>query len=490
MNYGAVADGVTNNNAVINAAIADIASKGGGILYFPPGAYVIEGPTPILMRDKVSLVGAGPRASRLAFTGSWSDAMIQSVSRNDNNPSVYERVSIRHLSMEIFHTSPVPLLDCTGFRNGYFVDLFLNGGGVTAGQTAIRTADTNPAGTSHKSCFFNEFSSIEGSGAGWGTWIDGTNTYNDTGNNIFINHNVYSKVGIDTANTSNVFIRGYYAGAQGQPGVPAGSTYFIKNTGNNCVFLNMDYEGYEITPSFKTDFSFYGTTSGITAWLKGLQIPGGGYLDLGGYSPIGANDLAGAFVLDGLSVSAETSTSVRVDAGTGFNKFRYSTTFQIVLSHTNTGSSHTEYVYVNNDPNQEVSARIFIKTTAPTANDLVLAECDVNASGVRTALRDVRRRFPAMPILSSVSADRGDTDVTLTAGRDAPIQRFATTLTGNRVVTLSGGSMGQQFRIVRTGLGSFTLDVGGLKTIASATAAFVDVTHDGTAWRLTGYGAL
>jgi hypothetical protein len=252
----------------------------------------------------------------------------------------------------------------------------------------------------------------------------------------------------------------------------------------------MDYEGYEITPSFKTDFSFYGTTSGITAWLKGLQIPGGGYLDLGGYSPIGANDLAGAFVLDGLSVSAETSTSVRVDAGTGFNKFRYSTTFQIVLSHTNTGSSHTEYVYVNNDPNQEVSARIFIKTTAPTANDLVLAECDVNASGVRTALRDVRRRFPAMPILSSVSADRGDTDVTLTAGRDAPIQRFATTLTGNRVVTLSGGSMGQQFRIVRTGLGSFTLDVGGLKTIASATAAFVDVTHDGTAWRLTGYGAL
>jgi len=44
--------------------------------------------------------------------------------------------------------------------------------------------------------------------------------------------------------------------------------------------------------------------------------------------------------------------------------------------------------------------------------------------------------------------------------------------------------------VARTGLGSFTLDVGGLKTIASATAAFVDVSFDGSAWILTGYGAL
>lgn len=41
-----------------------------------------------------------------------------------------------------------------------------------------------------------------------------------------------------------------------------------------------------------------------------------------------------------------------------------------------------------------------------------------------------------------------------------------------------------------TGLGAFTLDVGGLKTIANSTAAFVDVEFDGTAWFLTGYGAL
>lgn len=92
--------------------------------------------------------------------------------------------------------------------------------------------------------------------------------------------------------------------------------------------------------------------------------------------------------------------------------------------------------------------------------------------------------------LRGLSADRGDADVTLVPGTDFEEQRFATTLTADRTVTLNGGAAGDRFRVVRTGLGAFTLDVGGLKTIPSATAAFVDVTHDGTAWRLTGYGAL
>jgi hypothetical protein len=92
----------------------------------------------------------------------------------------------------------------------------------------------------------------------------------------------------------------------------------------------------------------------------------------------------------------------------------------------------------------------------------------------------------------TVSADRGDAAQTLTAGSDAPIQRWATTLTGNRTVTLSttGAANGDTFRIVRTGLGAFTLDVGGLKTIPSATAAWVDVAYDGSAWVLVGYGTL
>lgn len=91
-----------------------------------------------------------------------------------------------------------------------------------------------------------------------------------------------------------------------------------------------------------------------------------------------------------------------------------------------------------------------------------------------------------------MSGDRGDASVTLQVGVDAPQQRFATALTANRVVTLSAVDAfnGAQFRVTRTGLGAFTLDVGGLKTIPSGVAAFVDVEHDGTAWRLTAYGTL
>jgi hypothetical protein len=93
---------------------------------------------------------------------------------------------------------------------------------------------------------------------------------------------------------------------------------------------------------------------------------------------------------------------------------------------------------------------------------------------------------------NGVDTDVGDADKTLTVGVSLHTQRYATTLTANRTVTLSstGAYNGAKFRVVRTGLGSFTLNVGGLKTIASATAAFVDVVYDGSAWRLAAYGAL
>jgi hypothetical protein len=92
-----------------------------------------------------------------------------------------------------------------------------------------------------------------------------------------------------------------------------------------------------------------------------------------------------------------------------------------------------------------------------------------------------------------VSADRGDASVTLLVSSSEKVQMFETTLTANRTVTLSTSSAanGDTFRIVRSGLGAFTLDVGpGLKVIPSATAAWVDVAYNGAAWKLTGYGTL
>jgi len=121
---------------------------------------------------------------------------------------------------------------------------------------------------------------------------------------------------------------------------------------------------------------------------------------------------------------------------------------------------------------------VTITTRSTKGSALTHAEMDANFTGLQPR--------------NTVGSDVGDADVTLTVGSSAPIQQYATTLTVNRTVTLSttGAVDGDSFRVVRTGLGAFTLDVGGLKTIASATAAFVDVSYDGSAWVLTGYGAL
>lgn len=108
----------------------------------------------------------------------------------------------------------------------------------------------------------------------------------------------------------------------------------------------------------------------------------------------------------------------------------------------------------------------------------------------RVAISELRARIAGGII--GPSADRGDTSPTLLVGVDFPIQQFATALTANRIITLSttGAYKGAEFRIVRTGLGAFTLAVAALKTIPSGIAAFVDVMFDGIAWQLTGYGTL
>lgn len=57
-NYGAVGDGVTDDTAAIQATITKVAALGGGIVYFPPGTYLVSNALSITARN-VNLVGAG-----------------------------------------------------------------------------------------------------------------------------------------------------------------------------------------------------------------------------------------------------------------------------------------------------------------------------------------------------------------------------------------------------------------------------------------------
>jgi hypothetical protein len=65
MGYGAAGDGVTNDYAAINSAIV-AATTNGGIVYFPPGTYLVG--TTLAPASNVTLMGAGPGASIIKGT--------------------------------------------------------------------------------------------------------------------------------------------------------------------------------------------------------------------------------------------------------------------------------------------------------------------------------------------------------------------------------------------------------------------------------------
>lgn len=81
-----------------------------------------------------------------------------------------------------------------------------------------------------------------------------------------------------------------------------------------------------------------------------------------------------------------------------------------------------------------------------------------------------------------------DSNFTLQALYNAPTVIHTGTLSANRTITLSATRPRGSFKIVRTGGGDFTLSVGGLKSLA--TNEWCEVTYNGSAWVLTGFGTM
>lgn len=89
----------------------------------------------------------------------------------------------------------------------------------------------------------------------------------------------------------------------------------------------------------------------------------------------------------------------------------------------------------------------------------------------------------------------GDTGVTLTSGVSSRVVVFNTPLTASRAVTLSAtnAKKGDSFRIVRStaATGAFNINIGtGPLRVLTAAGQWCDVTHDGSAWIVTGAGTL
>lgn len=108
LDYGAVADGVTNDAAAINAAIT-AATVSGGVVLLPAGTYAVG--TPILLKSNVTLQGEGFDATIIKQTGTiaaWdaittSTGVISTLIANE-----YENIHVKGLKLEGLYSTPIP----------------------------------------------------------------------------------------------------------------------------------------------------------------------------------------------------------------------------------------------------------------------------------------------------------------------------------------------------------------------------------------------
>lgn len=74
MNYGAKGDAVTDDTSAINAAIAAIPSATGGVLFFPPGSYVVS--SAITLPQFVTVQGSGAYSTRVLTNSTTADVFV------------------------------------------------------------------------------------------------------------------------------------------------------------------------------------------------------------------------------------------------------------------------------------------------------------------------------------------------------------------------------------------------------------------------------
>lgn len=394
--FGAVGDGSTNDRVAIQDAIDAAYAAGGGSVLIPSDAQGFA-VTPhasgygLLMRDGVSLVGLSKTGSKLLFNGTYTDAHIRGASRDDNNANIFEIVEIRNLLLRT-SASTVPLIDCTGWRYFTLQDLYLQGQGISIADIAIKLSDRNIAATSHKSCFFGNVQNIGKYGPGFGTWIQFEQYYGDCNTHSFINHEAAANYAFDFTNAAgydcnSVAIQGYFTG--GDP-----SSEFLKSDAVpfGVIFQKINIEGYPTSP-ISTILSFQ-TTSGGFAEFTGLKLQ---YIcDFQEQGPLLAADLSSQFITGAgsqLAIVQTSSTTVRVDPGVAFNTYRMNGLGQSkILTVTNTGLAHNEYIVIDNSPDAIMDSRVFLRTSLQ-AGDYQIGQVAVSAGGTILSVTDQRQIY-------------------------------------------------------------------------------------------------
>lgn len=180
--YGAVVDGVTDDSAAVNRAIAAAVAAGGGAVAFPPGK-VCAAASSITLKSNVRLLGYG---ATLKYTG--AGIAIASPTTDSLNYSEISGLIVDGGS------AATTLLSVLSGYNCYFEDLQFFSDSLTNTVIALGTNTTGTVdplgGYNTVQCSFKNIQSgYNGSGKGCGTFIsfNGTDASHVVTDNTFIN---------------------------------------------------------------------------------------------------------------------------------------------------------------------------------------------------------------------------------------------------------------------------------------------------------------
>jgi len=231
LDYGAVADGVTDDAAAIQAAIAAAAAAGGGRVRIPAGAYAIG--SALTISDNVILVGDGAESTELLRTFTGNFASLGGYAGLENL-SINGQTATHGAGIGVTMTGNTPASHMLFVKIFNFVDACLSFGAdagstfraigctfVTTGTlgtvAAVEVDGTDTAATSR------HFTNCESSGC---TLFDfgGCNDFYVTGG--------YTNGLIFSANSTQVMINNVRIGAAAGTTTIAGVSHQIRN----CVF--------------------------------------------------------------------------------------------------------------------------------------------------------------------------------------------------------------------------------------------------------------
>lgn len=461
--HGAVGDGVTDDTAAINAAIA-AASRAyidafewhmgpGGTVFFPRGVYRVT--------STLSITGEGVRVQ-----GENQHTTAIKMDADVNTDAISVPVGTRNFSLRdlTIYSAGVDGVAGTKFRHGVVIDSaawfsihnvtvsYANGNGFwIRGTLSSRIAHARA-----RWC---------GVGLNIGPSSEGTEATTLTVDSFATSYSFNQGIIVDKAyGVTFIAPASEYCG--GSAGNAANGTGFLIGPSTATAFTEVTIIHPYTEQNFGWDFEIGRSTAHYRAMVT----------IIGGSHRAGANKQSGY----GLALVDQ------VEGGGIWGGYM-----------SGYAAPMTSVVFTNNASYQynfNIAGLNFPFSLPPTWQGSGTVE---NVKGVITYVDGTANlrstgNLKDIPAHTWTGGNRGDASVTLTHANDPPIQIFSSALTANRTVTLSTTQAvrGAQFKVVRSGLGAFTLDVGGLKTIPSATAAFVEVTYNGSAWVLTGYGTL